>query len=276
MTIDSEDLWLIWLEGHLHLKIQGSDVAEAMKGTVVSVAEAPNAKGTWGSRLRVRYLQTEDGDGRWEARLASKEEPLGTTFPGATWSRCLPSAPTQRSNVQAKAPVDRAQKPKATKTSGQPKPRRVMGKESAYRRILASIAPDVFVDISTHPAAQSNGAEIYAGTRIPARIVGLMQRRENPGIRENWNETPVTLLRTEAGKGRNAHWYWMPSHPPLAGVWDIPIDNWKRAGAFEIIRDPFRWVDPRTMTPGVRKDPWGQPIEGASSRLLAIRRSKDD
>ena len=258
MTIDPEDLWLIWLEGHLFLRIRANDVADALGGKVVSVAEAPNAKGNWGSRLRVRHKRHEEAGSRWEARLASKEESQGASPQGATWSRCLVATPTQLANLLPNVSVEKAKKQKVAKPSGQPKPSRNMGKESTYRRILASIAPDVFVDISTHPVAQSNGVEIYAGTRIPARIVGLMRKRENPGIRENWNETPITLLRTDNSKGKNAHWYWIPSHPSLSGVWEIPIAKWKRAWAFEIIRDPFQWVDPRTLTPSVRKDPWGE------------------
>ena len=257
MTHESEDLWLIWLDGHLHFRIRASDVADAMEGRVVTAAEAPKAKGTWGSRLRIRHQPTEAPGGRWEARLASGSESTGRPPESAIWSRCLPATPSQLANLLSKPPAERSKKKKAEKPAKLVKPRRVMGKESVYRRILASIAPEVFVDISTHPVDEVNGNEIYAGTRIPARIVELMRRRENPGIRENWNETPITLLRTDDSKGRNAHWYWIPSHPPLATVWEIPIAKWKRAGAFEIIKDPFKWVDPRTLTPSVRNDPWG-------------------
>lgn len=248
MTIDPEDIWLLWPDNQLKLQIRGADAARALLGDIVPVATASKTKGSKVSRLQVRFNQTDGSAGRWEVRMTSRQT---TAQPGGndcTWFWCLPTAssPKAESTPDKKAAKEKAHTP--LPHSGKPHPHGV-GSLLPYRRILATVAPDVFVDIGSHPVAHMKGMEIYVGTRIPAKIVTLIQKRENPGIRENWNERPITLLRKGDSKGHPARWYWIPGHPPLASIWDLPLEKWKHAATFVTVRDPFRWADPRTLKP---------------------------
>ena len=222
------DIQLTGRGTHKTVVISKEKAEAATRGEIVVPHRAQRVKA---DRVQVRFLPSAPSHSQWQMRIVSILK--GRVVEEVPWNSCDEGGRSPSAIVVPRKKIPKAPA-RATKDAIQP-----IGKEHPFRRVLAKLTAELYVNIGSHPLSSRDGYEVYAGSRVPARIVEMMLNKVNPGIRENWGETPVVLLRMLTPEGQSKRWLWQKGDLPLPTVWATPLEKWKAAERFETVLDPF-------------------------------------